>query len=230
MENLDGDTIVTPETDNSQEPLEDLTKERYKQQMAWSRAEVERYQQEAEKSSALVEEMAINAAKSDGNHLLELHAKDPALAERVALKGFNMSIDEVKAYMNWWTQWVPEKPSDDFETKFEAEYQKRLQSDQHTSAIQTADTIFDKLPEDIQQEAKDKFAMLSEWRKLTPQQATEYAEMATLYVSRGNAKANVTNEYLKSLSSTPSWSKAVAPTEWDEYIISGRQFIRKSSK
>jgi hypothetical protein len=94
-DNLEEKKDEALETDNpqkSQEELakEELTKERYKQQLEGSKAEAERLK-------AMLIDEEVSKASQDAKKLLELHKKDPKLADEVAKKFNYSSFDEAKA-------------------------------------------------------------------------------------------------------------------------------------
>lgn len=199
--------------DNSQkgaDELDEVTKERYKQQMAWAKAEVAKTREEAQQARQLAIDIAVSAAKVDGNTLLDLYEKDPKLAEEVAKDWFWLTIEQVREEMWVTKKWVTKDVDLDLEEKFEKWYKERTAKETHESSLKKVESEFDKLPNDeMKQKAREKFTKLSEGRTLTPELAKEFAEMATLYVWREAMKSDAYSEFVKEFSSVSlGWSKA----------------------
>lgn len=202
-ENLDSQNPVAPQQDNPQTVDADKAK-RHSEQMEWARMEVERMKAEAERSQNIAYKTAISAAKVNGNSLLELYDEDPTLAEKVAKDWFGMTINEVKAFLNG--EAPTEKVSltqDDVDKLFEEKYEKRKSDEMHNESLQIAESYLLKIKdESLQEEARKKFQLLSEWKKLTPSLANELAEMATLYVNKDNLMNWAYTKSVETLSST----------------------------
>lgn len=87
---------------------------------------------------------------------------------------------------------------DDFETKYA---QKRAQ-EKHEEAINKAEKILAKLPDDLKEEAQKRFDKVTKGQMLDEETAIEFAEMATLYVNKDNLRAEILNDSLAMLGST----------------------------
>jgi hypothetical protein len=170
-DNVTGVTPEAPKTDNPPENP-DIAK-RHAEQMAGSMAEVAR-----------LREIAVDAyakqSEKDASAFLEVHSKDPKLANEVAKKLGYSNANEVLAEIN-----SPAKVEDDFETKYS---QKRAQ-EKHEEAIKKAEKILSKLPEELKEEAQKRFDRVTKGQMLDEETAIEFAEMATLYVNKDNIKA-----------------------------------------
>ena len=214
VDNLDDENNATPGQGNSPEQLaEEAKAKRHSEQMEWSKAEVERLGKLAQKA-------AVKAAELDWSTLLELYKEDPKFAEKVAKEGFNKTIDEVRAIVEWWN--TPEKSTDSVTSKeeeFERFYEKRLKKDQHAESLKSVEEQFDKLwSEDLKSQAREEFEFLVWDRMLTPAQAKKLARMATLSVSKETGNADEYNKLLKTMSSTGVSDKTAWWTEdsWDD--------------
>lgn len=214
-------TPKTPETDNSQE---DLTKERWKQQMEWSKAEAERLKK-------LLVESEKEKASQDANSLLDLHSKDPKLANDVAKEFWYNSFDEAKKIIDRKNaQWVENKEQIE-EDDFDAKYEKRRAKEEHEKALKKAEKELSLIKdENLKEEAIKRFNFLIEWRQLKEETALEFAEMATLYVNKDNIKWARAEEKLADLASIwISKSKPWTITD-DEYVVRDGKLVLKSNK
>lgn len=219
IENLDGWEIETPEKDNSHtdQDAEELTKERYKQQIAWSKAEAERLR------GLLIERETQNASK-DANSLLELHGTDPKLANEVAKKFWYDDFNDAKTWIDWninskmsQKEWSWE----DMEQQFEKMYQKRKSEELHELSLKKAEKIIKKLKDDdLQEKAQAYFDKITKGKKLSIDDAEEFAEMATLYVNKDTIKSEKYNQWLANFASTwMSNSKKATAQEWSKMVV-----------
>jgi vacuolar-type H+-ATPase subunit H len=184
-DNVNGVPTEAPKTDNPPENPE-LAK-RHAEQMAGSMAEVARLREIAVDSVA-------KASEKDASAFLEVHSKDPKLANEVAKKLGYSSADEVLNQINK----KPEKAEDDFETK----YAQKRSEEKHEEAITKAQKILGKLPEDLREEAQAYFDDITEGKRLDEDKAQKFAEMATLYVNKDNLRAGLLDDSLAMLGST----------------------------
>lgn len=223
-DNLDTNTSETSETvedetteeENSQtqeqeddQPQEDQKEKRWKEQLSGSKKEVER-------KTALAVDMAHDAivAADDANKLIELHEKDPKVAELVAKKMWfkdyahaKYAIDHTDEEGN-----VQEQPND----KFDQWYNERRSKEKHQEALEVAESILEKLPDNLQEEAKEYFEDLIEWKTLTESKARQYADMATLYVSKGKSKEAREQEAAAKAASTWSGGSRKPNSSWEQ--------------
>lgn len=195
MDNLDDKNNEAPQDGNPQENADGaITPEqaqRYKEQATGS-------SQEAQRLRDMVIDAEYSKAEADGSSLLELHAKDPKLAEAVAKKFWYDSYDEASKSLNW----DKEKSNDiSLEDKFEELYKQRRAKEQHSEATEKVQAIFNKLW-DQAEAVKTYYDMITEWKQLTPEKAVEFAQMATLYVNRENINKDSFNEKMADLAST----------------------------
>ena len=212
LDNLDGDEKKTPDAeeqkdnskpDNQEEEQEEeksktpklsALEKRHAEQQEWSRKEVERLRN-------LVIEEATAKASTDAKSLLDLHEKDPKIAEEVAKKFWYASFKDAKKYITTelGVEDTSEKVSkDDFETM----YQERRAKEEHAESVIEAKAMFDDLPKKEKEQALEEFEELSEGRTLTRAKAIKLAELVTLSVNKGKIKTETFNKALNSLSST----------------------------
>lgn len=206
LDNLGEDSNETLVWANSQEEQQDPKALRHAQQLAGSKAEVER-----------LERIAIDAQKKlaldNANNLLELHKTDPKLANKVAKEFWYASYEEAIQTTSIGKQ--VEKPQEDFETM----YQKKRAEEKHQEALELANSFIEKskLDPTLSDQAKVQFQKLTNWRTLTPAEALEIAEMATLYVQKEKINEWTYQSWLQELSSTwVAYSKKVTDTKQDD--------------
>jgi len=205
-DNLEENKTETPQGEDNSQEVEARKAERHAQQLAWSKQEVDRLKSIAIKA-------AYKAAESDANSLLELNEQDPNLADEVAKKFGYDSIKEVQEKLNG----NQEEKRQDPDERFEEKYQERRSKEVHETSLGKAKKIIAKLPEGLQENAKTYFDKLSKGRTLDEQTAKEFAEMATLYVSRDEISQWNFSEWLAQLSSTwlsNSKKKKEKEAEW----------------
>lgn len=194
----------SPAPEQKQSNKDELTKERYKQQMEGSK-------KEAERLAKLAFNAQVKLAQQDANNLLELHKQDPKLAEQVAEKFGYSSFDEAKKSITGSedTELVPQQ--EDFDTQ----YQKKRAEERHQEALEEVALFFDKsnLEADQQEQAQEYFDKITGWRQLTRSEAMEFAEMATLYVQKDSLKQNKFENWVKQLASTKVTTKNVDTEE-----------------
>ena len=209
LENLDTETVTdetetqeTEATDNAteednaesedQDTVEDPKATRHAQQMEWARKEVQRLREIAVTT-------AVRAASLDPQSLVDLHKSDPKLAKEVAS---NLDFTQTER----WTfeNFLKGKKWSDDEDK-ESYYQRRRAEEIHSEALDRATKLIDKIKdEDLREKAKAKFDKISDWKRLTYDDAEEFAEMAISFVW---AKNNVDSKERAA-------AKAVSTTVW----------------
>lgn len=204
MDNLHDDkNIETSNADNSQ-PVTDQDKlERYKQQMEGSK-------QEAQKFRDLAIDSEVKRAEVDANSIVELHDKDPKMADEVAKKFWYDGYKEVKASLS-----NDKDPSDSLseKDKFNQWYEERRVKEESGNAHSQANKILDSLEWDIKTEAKRYYDMITDGKSLNVDQATEFAKMATLYVNKDNLKSDKMQEWLINFGSTGLWTSSPASSK-----------------
>ena len=92
-DNLQDNNNETPNAENSQNDATEKV-ERYKQQIEGSKKEAERLRN-------LALESEVKRAEVDANSIIELHGKDPKLADEVAKRFWYGDFGEAKASIEW---------------------------------------------------------------------------------------------------------------------------------
>ena len=210
MDNSVLENTETPEMDNSQEEqiddveLEDVEADeeettddeaesedpasiRRKQQLEWSRQEVERLKK-------IVLETAIDAASRDSSTLIALHEKDPKLANEVAKHYGYENYSDLKKTLKL----GQDEEEDDFETK----YKQRRAKEDHNEAIEKISTKIWKLSDWIKEEVQEYFDDLAEWKNLNYEKAMKLYDMAVTYAKKDKMKEDKLVDTKKWLSST----------------------------
>ena len=208
MDNSEDKNKEASNVDNPQnEENEKLT--RYKEQVAGSKKEADRLRN-------LAIESEVKLAEVDSSSIIELHKKDPSLANEVAIKFWYSNFEEVKSSLEDESGVYDNLNSAVGTTKedFEKWYKEKKATEESNNANSEADKILNTLEWDTQTEAKKYYKMMTEGRNLTVSQATEMAKMATLYVNKDKLKSERYDEWLINLWSTGLWkSKAVKPAD-----------------
>ncbi len=206
---LDDKIIETPDKDNSPTTTDQEKLDRYKQQMEGSK-------QEAQKFRNLAIESEVKRAEVDANSIIELHGKDPKMAEEVAKKFWYSTYKDVETTLNKPTTPEPINNTDDASErdKFNQWYEERKVQEESSNAHSEADKLFATLEWDTQTEARKHYKMMTDWRNLTVNQATEMAKMATLYVNKDNLKSEKLQEWLLNFGNT--WLSQSAPAPKSE--------------
>jgi len=177
----------------------------------------------------LLVEAEVAKAKNDGNSLKNLHDTDPKIAESVAKKFWYDSYDEaIKAYEKWVKgDWLNDQKPESSEKDFEKWYQKRKTEETHVEAMAKAEKLLNKIKdEELQKEAKVYFDKMSKWKKLTIEEAEEFADMATLYVNKETIKSERYSKWLADLAS--SWvsaSKKWGKADEDNRVIQNGKMV-----
>lgn len=105
---------------------------------------------------------AIKEASKDASSLLELHKQDPKLASKVA-DNFDWSNTErgtYKAFLKQDSSVSKSLSDDEIEELAERKAEEKLAKKEHEKAITKAQKLFDKLNEDLQEEAIKRFNKL----------------------------------------------------------------------
>lgn len=217
VENLENGT--PDEQDNSHTAKE----ERYKQQIAWSRAEATRLRE------LLIEQQA-KAAEKDARSLLELHNADPKLADEVARKFGYDDFADAKKYIDQkdFSDGGVEKTRDaSLKEDFEKFYQERKAKETHEEAINRANKILWKIKDEwAREKALEKFNQIAWNKTLTIDEAEEFAEMATLYVNKDSLRAERYDEWLSSYASTWLWmGKKASTTGWEKLVVRNGRLV-----
>lgn len=202
------DDVEITEEEKQPKPEEDeLTKERRKQQMEWSKQEVAKYSQLALK-------LAVKSAKTDANSLVDLYKEDPKLADAVAREFEYDDFNDLKQSLWLWND------EDDFETK----YQARKQKEAHEEAIEKVSSKIESLWS-IKSQVQEYFDELSEWKQLTYDKAMRLYDMAVTYVKKDALKDEKSDTAKKSLAST-SVSSTPKKEESSWWIVRNGQMVQ----
>ncbi len=206
MDNLQKETNGTPIVkDNSQKAPDDVSPEvklRHEQQMEGSKKEVQKYHD-------LAIDSEVKRAEMDSNSIIELHSKDPKLANEVAKKFWYTDFEDAKSSIEEKSEDISQQTE---EEKFNEWYKKARVKEESSNAYSEADKIFSKLDESKKLEAEKNYKMMTDGRNLTVDQATEMAKMATLYASKDEIKNEKFTEGLIWLGSNGLWiSQSVKP-------------------
>lgn len=201
IDNLDVYETETPEEDNSHtdDQVEESTVKRYKEQIAWSKAEAERLRN-------LAIEREIAHASKDATSLLELYSTDTKLANDVAKRFWYSSFEDAKSRIdnNLWEKMNQKETTkqEDLEKSFEEMYQKRKAQEIHELSLKKAEKIIKKITDsNLQEKAVEYFDKITKDKQLTIEEAEEFAEMATLYVNKDNLKSEKYEKWLSSFAS-----------------------------
>jgi hypothetical protein len=228
LDNLDVWEEETLEIDNShtEDQVDEATAKRYKEQLAWSKAEAERLRNLA------IEREYAHASK-DAASLLELHSTDSKLANEVAKKFGYADFKEAKKRIdeNLWEKIVVKEWSKNDEKSFEEMYQKKKAEELHELSIKRAEKIIWKIKdEDLKEKAKTYFEKITKGKQLSIDDAEEFAEMATLYVNKDTIRDERFNEWLASLWSIGANTSKKGKSSDDEYVIVDGKLVLKSNK
>jgi len=204
--------------------IDELTPEkakRYKEQLAWSKLEADRLRTFAKE----IKNVAI-----DSNSLIELNKKDPKMANEVAIEFWYESFDDAKTTITWEPEKKEIKTSEFTEDDFEKMYLKRKWKEEHEKALKKADKLISNLDDWLQEQARKYFNKISEGKKLDDETALEFAEMATLYVSKDKLKSDKYSDWLAMLSSTGiTNTKKGWKDKWPEYVVRNWRLILLSN-
>ena len=201
-ENEETTDVGTPEEDNSHTDEEASKIARYKEQMKGS-------QEEAMRLRNLAIEQWVKAAENDARSLLELHDVDPKLADEVARRFNYDNFEDAKKFIDQKfnnSDWIKENKSGS-EADFERWYQERKAKETDSEARARAEKIFAKeiKDEELREKAKAQFKRIAWTKKLSMEEAEEFAEMATLYANKDSMRANMYDEGLWNFASTWMW-------------------------
>lgn len=206
-EETETEVVITKEEEEPKPEEDELTKQRRKQQMEWSKQEVAKYSQLALK-------LAVKSAKTDANSLVELYKEDPKLADAVAKEFEYDDYNDLKNSLWLWSN------EDDFETKYQARKQKEV----HEEAIEKVTSKIESLWS-IKSQVQEYFDELSEWKQLTYDKAMRLYDMAVTYVKKDALKDEKSDTAKKSLAST-SVSSTPKKEESSWWIVRNGQMVK----
>jgi len=105
----------------------------------------------------------VEKASKNAQSLLDLHDKDPKLANEVAKKFGYSDFEDAKSRIPSKKETILEKKNIDFnEDEFEKMYQKRKKKEEHEKAISKVEKEFNKLDKSVQEKAKAYFEKITE--------------------------------------------------------------------
>lgn len=218
--------VGTPEEDNSHTDEEASKIARYKEQMKGS-------QEEAMRLRNLAIEQWVKAAEKDARSLLELHDVDPKLADEVARRfNYDDFADAKKVIDQKFSNDEGFKDSKSgTEADFERWYQERKTKETDTEARARAEKIFSKeiKDEELREKAKAQFKKIAWNKKLSIEEAEEFAEMATLYANKDSMKANMYEEGLWNFASTWMWMWKKPSTTWSNMVVRNGRLVDLNS-
>ena len=222
-DNLEVKKQEAPDTQDNPQISEDFSEKekRYKEQLAWSKSEAERLRQ-------LIVEAEVQKASQNANSLLELHSKDPKLANEVAKEFWYESFDDAKKQI---TTEDESKQSNKWltEDEFEKWYQQRKSKEEHEKALKKAENLIAKLDEQKQEKAKAFFDKIAGGKTLDEETAIEFAEMATLYVNKDKLKWEKYQEWIAMLWSTWLWNSKKASDDKPREVVRDGKLVLLSN-
>lgn len=225
-ENETTETVGTPEEDNSHTEEEASKIARYKEQMKGS-------QEEAMRLRNLAIDQWVKAAENDARSLLDLHDVDPKLADEVARKfGYDDFADAKKfidqKFNN--SDWMKDSKSES-EADFERWYQERKAKETDAEARARAEKIFAKeiKDEDLRKKAEAQFKRIAWNKRLSIEEAEEFAEMATLYANKDSMRANMYEDGLWSFASTWMWMWKKPSATWSNMVVRNGRLVDLNS-
>lgn len=195
---------------------------RHKEQMEWSRKEVERLR-------SIAIENAVESAKYNANSLISLHSKDPKLANEVAKKFWFEDYKEAEKEIKKMSWDSLSKKEDDEDEDFDTKYAKRRSQERHEDAMKKAEKAINKLDEEYQEKAKMHLEKITKGQQLDTESIEEYIDMVTLYVTKDKVDGKKIEKAKESFHSTTvskssKWSSN--DDEW-EYIAWGKLLSSK---
>lgn len=214
-ENETTDTVGTPDEDNSHTEEEASKIARYKEQIKGSKEEAMRLREVAIKQW-------VKAAEKDARSLLDLYDVDPKLADDVAKEFWYDDYEDAKSYIEKkFSNSDDSRSSWDLEANFERLYQERKAKETDAEARARAEKIFAKEIKDeaLRDKAKSQFKRMAGSKKLTIEEAEEFAEMATLYANKDNMKSEMYNEGIGNYASTWMWMWKKPSSTWSNIVV-----------
>lgn len=106
------------------------------------------------------------------------------MANEVAKKFKYSSFDEAKKFINSGQKLETKDELEDEEVRMDKRYNQRRGKELHEDALKKASQLISKLPSELQEDATNYFNEIVEGKQLTDDKAIEFAQMATLYVSK----------------------------------------------
>ena len=205
-ENL-GEVNSTVVNDGSQEwenPTKDPKEliERYKNQVKGSKAEALKLRDEKI-------EIAVTAVEHDAKYMKVLVAKDPKLADEVARRFDGIESAEDLMNKHLWLSSDNDKKLADMVT--ERVLAQLWQANLNTQVEQKFSHLWD----DLKKVAQDKFDIFKWNRKLSPEQATDLADMITLSLQKDNIVQAAKQSKMNNLWNLKLWGVSVSHSSND---------------
>ena len=198
------------EQEETESPIEGNTQEdntikRYKEQISWSKKEADRLR-------TVAIEVAYNNWEATYEALEKLYEKDPRLADEVAKKYSYDDFKDLKKSLKKTNDEYIKSDNRFDQSEFDRLYNERKSKEEHEKALKKVETVFNKLDDDVKQNAKKYFEKITKWQKLTVDEAMEYAEMTTLFVNKDRVKQQKYESGLWDIWSTWVWVKKTTTT------------------
>lgn len=206
--------------DSENDDEQDAKSKRHKEQMEWSKKEVERIR-------SIAIETAVVAAKADARSLMKLHEADPKLANDVAKKfGYDNYKDAESAIEAEIKKNDKSSDDDDFESK----YAKKKAEEEHQRALKLADKEFGKLDEEIGAKAQRYFERITKWQQLDLDSVEELIDMARHYAKKWKTSEDSERRAKESYHSMGVWSGWRAWADDDEPYVENGRLVYPSKK
>lgn len=170
-------------------------RKRHLEQLEWSKQEV------AKKESLLIETYK-KMAEQDASVLEDLFNKEPKIANTIAKE---FGYDDYNDLKNTMSSDYSDENKWLTENDFEEWYNKRRSKEVHSEALKEWEKIINKLPEELKESAKKYFDDIVDWKKLTIEQAKNFADMSVLYVNKDKLKDEKYANIMSDAMSTWIW-------------------------
>lgn len=193
--------------------------ERYKQQMKW-REEEARLAKEAQRSAderaeryrqSLINREYNRVYKNgtvDIDAIRELQNEDPEIADELAqrfTRENNDPISDASDLIGYLTGSLRTGSSIDEDALIEKAKRQILEDIEQRATMNKVISRFGNLPADKQQEAEAYYKKITGGRKVTADEAQEFADMASMYVMKGQIVSQRRDDNLASMGSMSFW-------------------------
>lgn len=206
--------------DSENDDEQDAKSKRHKEQMEWSKKEVERIR-------SIAIETAVMAAKADARSLMKLYEADPKLANDVARK---FGYDNYKDAESAIKAEVSKNDKSGDEDEFESKYAKKKAEEEHQRALKLADKEFGKLDEETGAKAQRYFDKITKWQQLDLDSVDELIDMARHYAKKWKTSEDSERRTKESFHSTGVWSGGKAWSDDDEPYVDNGRLVYPSKK
>jgi len=207
---------VNPQTDSSQN--DEAKVERYKQQMKGREEEArlaKEAQKNAEERAARLKQSLLsreynrvyNGGQIDVNALKSLQKEDPELADELAQQFTRQSgdaISDANDLLNYVSGSISTGSLDKQSLIEEAKKQIMDEIEQRATTAKVTSRFWN-LPVDKRQEAEAYYKKIAGGRKLSAEEAQEFADMASMYVMKWQIVSQKRDDNLASMASMDFW-------------------------